>query len=108
MPRSRRVREGKEKLKAISASASKDKNGVTHISVVNVDAGNAQDVTIEINGANYKSVTGRILTSEKMQNYNSFNIPDKIKPVSYTGAKLSGSTITLRIPAYSVIVLELK
>jgi alpha-N-arabinofuranosidase len=37
---------GKEKLKAISASASKDKNGVTHISVVNVDAGNAQDVTI--------------------------------------------------------------
>jgi len=99
---------GKEKLKAISASASKDKNGATHISVVNVDANNAQDVTIEINGANYKSITGRILTSDKMQNYNSFDSPEKIKPAAYTGAKLSGSTITLKIPAYSVIVLELK
>ena len=99
---------GKEKLKAISASASKDKNGVTHISIANVDADAAQDVTIEVNGANYKSITGRILTSDKMQNYNSFDIPDKIKPAAYNGAKLSGSTITLKIPAYSVIVLELK
>ncbi|MBK5270697.1 MAG: alpha-N-arabinofuranosidase [Bacteroidia bacterium] len=99
---------GKEKLKAISASASKDKNGATHISLVNVDANNPQDVSIEINGANYKSITGRILTSDKMQNYNSFDNPDKIKPAAYNGAKLSGSTISLKIPAYSVIVLELK
>ena len=99
---------GKEKLKAISASASRDKNGVTHISLVNIDANNPQDVSIEVNGANYKSVTGRILTSDKMQNYNSFDNPDKIKPVAYSGAKLSGSAITLKIPAYSVIVLELK
>jgi alpha-N-arabinofuranosidase len=99
---------GKERLKAISASASKDKNGVTHISLVNVDANNAQDVSIEINGANYKSVTGRILTSDKIQNYNSFDNPDKIKPASFTGASLSGSAISLKIPAFSVVVLELR
>lgn len=99
---------GKEKLKAISASASKDKNGVTHISLVNVDANNAQNVSIEINGASFKTVTGRILTSDKMQNYNSFDNPDKIKPAIYTGAKLSGSGLTLTIPAFSVVVLELK
>jgi alpha-N-arabinofuranosidase len=99
---------GKERLKAISASASRDKNGVTHISLVNVDANNPQDVSIEINGANYKSVTGRILTSDKVQNYNSFDNPDKIKPASFTGASLSGSAIALKIPAFSVVVLELK
>jgi alpha-N-arabinofuranosidase len=99
---------GKEKLKAISASASRDKNGVTHISLVNVDANNAQDVSIDVNGANYKSVTGRILTSDKMQNYNSFDNPDKIKPAPYTGARISESAITLKIPAFSVVVLELK
>jgi alpha-N-arabinofuranosidase len=99
---------GKERLKAISASASKDKNGITHISLVNVDANNAQDVSIEINGASYKSVTGRILTSDKIQNYNSFDNPDKIKPASFTGASLSDSVITLKIPAFSVVVLELK
>jgi alpha-N-arabinofuranosidase len=99
---------GKEKLKAISASASRDKNGVTHISLVNVDANNTQDVSIEVNGASFKTITGRILTSDKMQNYNSFDNPDKIKPASFTGVSLSGSVITLKIPAFSVVVLELK
>jgi alpha-N-arabinofuranosidase len=99
---------GKEKLKAISASASRDKNGITHISLVNVDANNVQNVSIEINGANYKSVTGRILTSDKMQNYNSFDNPDKIRPAPFTGTSLSGAAITLKIPAFSVVVLELK
>jgi alpha-N-arabinofuranosidase len=99
---------GKEKLKAISASASRDKNGVTHISLVNIDANNAQDVSIEVNGASFKTVTGRILTSDKMQNYNSFDNPDKIKPAIYSGASVSGNEIKLKIPAFSVVVLELK
>ena len=99
---------GKEKLKAISASASKDKNGVTHVSVVNIDANSAQDVSIEMNGLSFKNVTGRILTSDKMQNYNSFDNPDKIKPSAFNGATVSGQTIKLKMPPYSVIVLELK
>jgi alpha-N-arabinofuranosidase len=99
---------GKEKLKAISASASRDKNGVTHISLVNIDANNAQDVSIEVNGASFKTVTGRILTSDKMQNYNSFDNPDKIKPAIYSGTSVSGNEIKLKIPAFSVVVLELK
>ena len=81
---------GKEKLKAISASASRDKSGVTHISVVNIDANNPQEVSIEINGANYKSVSGRILTSDKMQNYNGFDNPDRIKPAVYSPEQTLG------------------
>ena len=99
---------GKEKLKAISASASKDKNGATHISVVNIDANAAQDVSIEVNGLSFKNVTGRILTSDKIQNYNSFDNADKIKPAVFNGAMVSGQTIKLKMPPYSVIVLELK
>jgi alpha-N-arabinofuranosidase len=98
----------KEKLKAISASASKDKNGAVHISLVNVDANNAQDISIQINGTSFKTIAGRILTSDKMQNYNNFNDPGKIKPIAYTGAKISANEIKLKIPAFSVIVLELK
>jgi alpha-N-arabinofuranosidase len=99
---------GKDTLIAIWASASKDKNGATHISVVNVDAKQAQNVSININGASYKSVTGRILTSDKMQNYNSFENPNKIVPAVYNGAQLNGSKLNVNIPAYSVVVLELK
>ena len=95
-------------LKAVSASASKDKNGAVHISLVNIDADNAQDVSIDISDLNAKTVTGRILRSDKIQDYNSFDNPEKIKPAIFNGATLSGSTLSLKIPAFSVIVLELK
>jgi alpha-N-arabinofuranosidase len=99
---------GKEKLKAISASASRDKNGLTHISLVNIDANKAQSVSININGADYKTVSGRILTSDKLQNYNSFEEPNKIVPTLFNGAQLNGSKLNLTIPPFSVVVLELK
>ncbi len=99
---------GKEKLKAVNASASRDKNGVTHISLVNIDPNREQAVTINIPGGNYKTVTGRILKSDRMQDYNSFEIPEKIKPVAYEGAKMSNNKLTLKLPATSVVVLELR
>jgi len=99
---------GKESLTAVSASASKDKNGVTHISLVNIDAKNPQPVSIDLNGASYKSVTGRILTSDKLQNYNSFDNPGKIVPKTYSGAQLNGPKLSVTIPPFSVVVLELK
>ncbi|NCI45742.1 alpha-N-arabinofuranosidase [Sediminibacterium soli] len=99
---------GKEKLKAVSASASKDKNGKTHISLVNIDASKAQDITINIEGASYTSVSGRILSSDKLQNYNSFENPDKIRPAAFNGAKLGDGRLTLSLPPFSVVVLELK
>jgi alpha-N-arabinofuranosidase len=98
----------KDTLNAISVSASKDKNGVTHVSLVNIDAAKAQSVSINIIGANYRSVTGRILTSDKLQNYNSFENPNKIVPAVFNGAQLNGSKLNLNIPPFSVVVLELK
>ena len=98
----------KDTLTAVWASASKDKKGLTHISLVNIDAKKPQTVTINVTGANYSSVTGRILTSDKLQNYNSFENPNKIVPGTYTGAKLSGANLSLTIPPFSVVVLELK
>jgi alpha-L-arabinofuranosidase len=99
---------GTEKLKAISVSASKDKKGLTHISLVNIDATKPQEVTINMEGLAFKNVSGRILTSEKIQNHNSFENPNKITPTNFTGAKLVGNNLRLTIPPFSVVVLELK
>jgi alpha-N-arabinofuranosidase len=43
-----------------------------------------------------------------MQNYNSFENPNKIKPAAYNGASISGSTLKMTLPPFSVVVLELK
>ena len=99
---------GNEKLPAVSASASKDKNGVTHISLVNIDAKKSQDISLNLEGAKVNSVSGRILTSDKLQDYNSFQTPGKIAPAVFKGASLKGQTLSAKLPPFSVVVLELK
>lgn len=98
----------KEKLVAISASASRDKNGVTHISLVNIDAKQPQDLTIDLRGAKYTSVTGRILASAALQDHNTFEKPDYVKPVTFKGASLTTNILKLKLPPFSIIVLELQ
>jgi alpha-N-arabinofuranosidase len=96
-----------ENLPAITASASKDSLGRTHISLVNIDAGKEQEITLNL-GANYSSLAGRILTSAKLQDYNTFENPGKIVPAAFNGATLKGNTMTVKMPPFSVVVLELK
>ncbi len=99
---------GEKKLKAISASASKDKNGNIHISLVNIDAQNEQEITIALGDIPAKSVTGRILRSQKLQDHNSFGDPDKVKPSIFTTAIVNGDSATVKLPPFSVVVLTLK
>ena len=92
----------------MSASASRDKAGKVHISLVNIDPNRPQEVSISLRGVTAKGVGGRILTSPKVQDYNSFDRPDFIKPVEFKGATLSGDVLKVTLPPVSVVVLELK
>jgi alpha-N-arabinofuranosidase len=76
--------------------------------MVNIDAHQTQDVLIDVNGATYKEISGRILKSDKLQNYNSFEKPNNIVPVEFKEAKLTNNKIQVKLPPFSVIVLELK
>lgn len=95
-------------LKAVSASASKDKNGVIHISLVNIDANKEQKISINLGDYKANSINGRILKSTRLQDYNSFQNPNIIKPEAFKDAKLNGGSIEVTLPAFSVAVLELK
>jgi alpha-N-arabinofuranosidase len=99
---------GGKSLPAVSASASRDKDGVMNISLVNIDTGKPQDVVVEIRGASCSSVTGRVLVSERVQDHNTFDDPDHVKPAVFKGAKLDGSTLRVQLPACSVVVLTLR
>jgi alpha-L-arabinofuranosidase len=99
---------GNEKLPAISASASKDSVGLVHISITNINADKAESISINIEGENFKKVSGRILTSPKPQDHNTFDDPEKVKPQIFTRASLKDNVINLTIPPFSVVVLELK
>lgn len=99
----------KEKsIKSISASASRNSAGVTHISLVNMDPNQAQTIEIGLGSINAKNVTGRILDSEKMQDHNSFTELEKVKPVAFTGAVLNNNQLKVTLPAGSVVVLAIQ
>jgi alpha-L-arabinofuranosidase len=99
---------GNEKLPAVSGSASKDSTGLIHISLTNINPGKTENITINIEGKKYSKISGRILTSSKLQDHNTFEEPEKIKPQIFTGASLKENLLSLKIPPFSVVVLELK
>lgn len=99
---------GGKKLEAVTASASKDKTGAVHISLVNIDSQREQEVAVDLGDVTAKSVTGRILRSDKLQDHNTFGDPQKIKPVVFNSVVLKGNNLTVKIPPFSVVVLELK
>jgi alpha-L-arabinofuranosidase len=99
---------GTEKLPAVSASASRDKQGFIHISLVNIDAKATQTVQIDMRGTKANAVTGRILTAAKVQDYNTFDNPNKVQPSAFTSAKLMNNMLTVVVPPFSVVVLEVK
>jgi len=99
---------GNDKIPALNASASKDKDGVVHISLVNLDPKKSIKIESGIDGVTWKNVTGQILTSAKFSDYNSFENPNKVKLAPFKNAKKRGNKLEVEIPAQSVVVLALK
>jgi len=78
-----------------------------HISLTNINNKKDQKIEIALNGFKVENIKGRILTSAKVQDHNTFDIPLKVVPKSFNKAWLSGDNIVVNMPANSVIVLEL-
>jgi alpha-N-arabinofuranosidase len=99
---------GDEKLDALSVSASTDMTGNTHISLTNIDAHQTYEVEIKIRGLDFKDISAQVLGSETLQDHNSFEEPDKIKPVEFKDYSYKNEKLLVRIPAFSVLMLDLR
>ena len=97
-----------KKLPALSASASRNKDGIVHISIVNIHPEEGADLTIDMRGAELKDISGRIFTSDNYTDHNTFENPEKLKPGIFKDIKINKNELTGTIPAKSVIVLEIK
>jgi alpha-N-arabinofuranosidase len=95
------------RIPAVSASASRDRSGKIHLSLVNTDPDNAVVVSCELAGADAASVTGRILTAPSMTAHNTFDAPHAVEPVPFAGASASGKRLTVRLPPLCVVILEI-
>jgi alpha-N-arabinofuranosidase len=101
---------GGDTLPAVSASASADGEGRVHVSLCNIDPHKEQKIDFDLRGSASPAakITGQIITSENMQDHNSFDTGDKVKIAEFKGAVLSPAGITVTLPPKSVVTLEIK
>jgi alpha-N-arabinofuranosidase len=99
---------GNDSIPAVNASASKDSNGVIHITLVNLDPKNKILVSANMNGEKFNQTTGEVLTSKNFTDVNSFDDPNKVKPVVFTDLKNNNDALSINLPPMSVVLITLK
>ncbi len=96
-------------VEQLSVSSSRDKNGVIHISIVNVDPTKTVDLSCVVNGVKVsKVVESSVITASTLNTYNSFDNPGVIKKESFKDAKLKGGELTVTLPAKSIVTISLR
>lgn len=106
--RAKMGRDGDERtLPLLSATASKAENGTVHLSLVNVDLKETDEVTVDMAGLQVKTVSGQILAAKNISDMNTFEAPDLVKTATFKGAKLSKGKLMVKVPPMSVVVLAL-
>lgn len=103
----RKVRDNRE-IPLISATASRNKDGVIHISLSNIDADNEQEVTISLEGVIPAGISGEILAARSITDCNTFDHPGTLKPAPFKSVKTASGAITVKLPPCSVATLEVK
>jgi len=88
-------------------SASVSNDGKLHITVCNLSLSESCRVDTHIVGFKAKNGVGRILTGA-MDDHNTFEEPDKIKPVVFDKFSFTDNGMTFEIPAKSIICLTLE
>jgi alpha-N-arabinofuranosidase len=99
---------GEASIPALSASASRDRDGRLHIAITNVDPNQTRTVNVTLRGQRASEVSGRILTADAMNAHNTFDRPHVVQTASFAGARLSGETLTVEMPPKSLVALELR
>jgi len=98
---------GDRSTSALHASASRDRTGKIHLSICNLDPNRAHDLTAHFQGAEISRFSGRVLTAESMNDHNTFDAPEAVKPRPFSAASVAGGRLQGEFPPKSVTVLEL-
>jgi len=96
------------RIKAVSASASKDADGKVHISLVNIDPNNSIEISCDIRGLkNGKMVSGNIITAPQTDSHNTFENSSQVVMKDFKDASYKNEVLTIKMPAKSLVTIEL-
>ena len=92
----------------LSASAAKTTDGSLVLAITNVSLDKDQTIDFQLVGYQAKTISGEILTSKKVDDFNDFQHPEVVSPKPYKDAKLKKDVVTVKVPAKSIVVLNIK
>ncbi len=95
-------------MPSVSTTAARGTDGVVRVALTNVDPNRAASVSLTLDGVTATTATGRVLTAATIGSYNDFGKAEAVTPVAFTGAQVAGGTLSVTLPAKSVVVLELR
>ncbi len=99
---------GDESIPALSASASKDKEGNIHITITNLNPNKDIEVACDFRGnENLKFNRGEIIEGEKINSFNDFGKKEEVTLGNFKDVKIEDNLLKLVMPAKSVVMLEL-
>ena len=97
-----------ERIPALSASASRDKAGVLHVSLCNLNPREPAEVACVLQGAKAQKLSGRVLTAPDMRAHNTFDHPEQVKPETFNACRVTDDGFAVTLPAKSVVMLTLE
>jgi alpha-N-arabinofuranosidase len=96
------------KLPAVSASATKDKTGALHLSLVNPHPSQALKLECAVNGKTVGAITGTIITGSKTDAENTYAEPDVVTQRPFSGYSLVPGGLAIDLPPKSILTLEIQ
>jgi alpha-N-arabinofuranosidase len=95
-----------ERIPKISFSASKSAEGYSTLSVCNVDPREKAELTCTLKGMKVEHVTAQTITSEKMNDHNTFENPETVRPKPFNNLSWEGENLKMELAPKSITVLQ--
>lgn len=92
----------------VSVTASRDKEGKLHLSIVNPELEKEPTILISFDALQPKSVSASMLRSDSIDAYNDFGNTNRVGVKPFKGAKIVKEGIELKLPSASILTLEIE
>lgn len=100
---------GEDAIPTLSTSASKSKDGKIHITISNLNPNEEVNVTCELRGiSDFDVANASIITANKITAYNDFGKDEEVSIKSFDDVRLEEKEVILKMPAGSIVMLELQ
>ncbi|HEY1131130.1 MAG TPA: alpha-L-arabinofuranosidase C-terminal domain-containing protein [Roseateles sp.] len=98
---------GATEMPSLSATAARGKDGKLYVGLVNSNATQAAELTLQVGANAPKAAKGRLLTADAMDAQNELGKPAQVVPRAYEAQAADGK-LTLKLPAKSIVVVAIE